>query len=431
MKKNLTIAFTLLFVAFVAIAAKPSGLTHFTSLWIGDKTDTADVTPGNNDLFVSGTAEFDGAVRIDGGLTATTLSMTTITLANGLTIDNATNNIMEWNENSEEIKWTFSSNELDLSSTTGVMTFSLLDNSAATLTHAADGAAEDFTISQTGANDSSLILTSAGTGADASSLLATAGGVTITGATDVVVGATADDVTITAEDDLTLNGGSAGSIITIGGNTEGNTVNIATDDTTADTINIGSAKDTVNIVGAMTMTAGGGTAATGVAAVETAPVVRTVTLTLTLTGANDIDVGDGGKTAGVKIYDFPEGRIAILGATADLSVTANDVWNDTANDIYYMSVGTADGTQAADADLTTTEQDVIAKTTIDTDSGDDLTDPIQGGMSTFGTDNLIDGTTTAAALYVNVAVPDASNTGASTHAVTGTLTVTYVNLGDY
>ena len=52
------------------IAAKPGGMTQLTSLWIGDPTDTADVTPGENDLFVSGTAEIDGATRIDGALTA-------------------------------------------------------------------------------------------------------------------------------------------------------------------------------------------------------------------------------------------------------------------------------------------------------------------------------------------------------------------------
>ncbi|HDI59423.1 MAG TPA: hypothetical protein ENF48_03540 [Desulfobacteraceae bacterium] len=180
------------------------------------------------------------------------------------------------------------------------------------------------------------------------------------------------------------------------------------------------------------MTNADGTAATGVAVTESAPVVRAATLTLTLTGDNDIDVADGGKTTGVKIFDFPEGRILILGATADLSITANDVWNDDTDDIYYVSVGTADGTQAADADLTSTEQDIIAKTTIDTDSGDTLTSAITGGMGTLAyANNVFDGTTTATALYFNVAVPDASNTDASTHAVTGTLTVTYVNLGDY
>lgn len=59
----------LCFILLVIIAAKPAGITHLTSLWVGDATDTADVTPGVNDLFVSGTVEIDGATRIDGALT--------------------------------------------------------------------------------------------------------------------------------------------------------------------------------------------------------------------------------------------------------------------------------------------------------------------------------------------------------------------------
>jgi hypothetical protein len=41
----------------------------------------------------------------------------TMTFANGLTIDNAADNVMEWNENSDELKWTFGSNKIALSST--------------------------------------------------------------------------------------------------------------------------------------------------------------------------------------------------------------------------------------------------------------------------------------------------------------------------
>lgn len=41
---------------------------------------------------------------------------------NGLTIDNATNNVFEWNENSEELIWTFAANAINLTSTSGVVT---------------------------------------------------------------------------------------------------------------------------------------------------------------------------------------------------------------------------------------------------------------------------------------------------------------------
>jgi hypothetical protein len=45
----------------------------------------------------------------------------TFTFENGLTIDNAVNNIFEWNENTEDLLWTFASDAVNLSSTTGVV----------------------------------------------------------------------------------------------------------------------------------------------------------------------------------------------------------------------------------------------------------------------------------------------------------------------
>lgn len=41
---------------------------------------------------------------------------------NGLTLDNRTNSAFEWNENSEELVWTFATNAINLSSSTGVVT---------------------------------------------------------------------------------------------------------------------------------------------------------------------------------------------------------------------------------------------------------------------------------------------------------------------
>ena len=66
---SLTYIFIVLFLCVnLSLAEKPHDMTHMTDLWIGDDTDTADVTPGDNDLFVSGTAEIDGATRIDGAV---------------------------------------------------------------------------------------------------------------------------------------------------------------------------------------------------------------------------------------------------------------------------------------------------------------------------------------------------------------------------
>ena len=151
------------------------------NLFVGDGAAGTAAMDGEDayiegELEVDGACEFDGAVNIDGALSIDAA----ITLANGLTIDNATNNTLEWNENSEEIKWTFADNALDLDSTSGVVTLELFDGSTGTITHAADGADDDFTLSATGAQDYSLILASAGTAADALQITTTAGGIDIT-----------------------------------------------------------------------------------------------------------------------------------------------------------------------------------------------------------------------------------------------------------
>ena len=59
-------------------------------------------------------------------------------------------------------------------------------------------------------------------------------------------------------------------------------------------------------------------------AFKSGDVVHKTVLTLTLSGANDLDLADGGAGTGVKIYDFPAGFIKILGATMDASIAYVD-----------------------------------------------------------------------------------------------------------
>ena len=165
------------------------------NLWVGNGAPGVAAMDGE-DAYVEGQLEVDGTVQLDGAVTmASTLGVTgVITLENGLTIDNAVNNSLEWNENSEEIKWVFAPNDLGLVSTSGVVELSLFDDAAdVILSHSANGAADDFYINQTGAQDASLIISSTGTGADALQLITTAGGIDIT-----ATGAATEDIDITA-----------------------------------------------------------------------------------------------------------------------------------------------------------------------------------------------------------------------------------------
>ena len=58
-----------------------------------------------------------------------------------------------------------------------------------------------------------------------------------------------EDIALTSADDIHILGGSAGSIINIGTNVDGNAINVGTDNTAADTIIIGSALDNVDLAG--------------------------------------------------------------------------------------------------------------------------------------------------------------------------------------
>jgi hypothetical protein len=155
--------------------------------------------------------------------------------------------------------------------------------------------------------------------------------------------------------------------------------------------------------------------------------VHQTVLTLTLTGANDLDLADGADHGtSIKIYDMPEGRILLLGATCDLSAVVNDAFNASPNDVFIVAVGSVAANDAAG--LTGTEVNIIPASTLDTVGNTTLTLPWKSALAASA---QFDGTTTAMDVIVNATVADASTTKAMTLAITGTLTLTWVNLGDY
>ncbi len=80
------------------------------------------------------------------------------------------------------------------------------------LTVTSDGAGDDLTLTQVGANDSSIVLTAAGTGADAISLQASAGGFDIDAAAASTISTSNDEITIaTGTADVVLTGSAIGT----------------------------------------------------------------------------------------------------------------------------------------------------------------------------------------------------------------------------
>lgn len=182
------------------------------------------------------------------------------------------------------------------------------------------------------------------------------------------------------------------------------------------------------VVSATATAAGVGAAAgTGVVASEqgNGAIQKTV---LTLTDA-PISVIDALAYGSQKIYDFPGGRILILGVTANLAfgVTSDRTSTINASAAMDWAIGTA---AASNVTLATTMVDLIPKQDKDLDGVDAAYTTSQGAA--LAASAHFDGTGTAKDAYLNVSFPTGTDIDADgTLKVSGTVTIHWINLGDY
>jgi len=139
-------------------------------------------------------------------------------------------------------------------------------------------------------------------------------------------------------------------------------------------------------------------------------------------------IADGGFEASQLLYTFPEGRILVEGVTCDLTLTmATTNFNGTASDLYNFALGTAINDDG-DGTISATGADLLANQSIDTEDGQTQTNTVTAALAASA---QFDGTTTAKKAYMNWAVPAANDNGPNTNAITGTIKITWKNLGDY
>lgn len=124
---------------------------------------------------------------------------------------------------------------------------------------------------------------------------------------------------------------------------------------------------------------------------------------------------------GTKLYDFPEGLIKISGCVADLTVAVAGGLNADADG----DVGIGTVTASNNATLASTEQNICPTTAIPQLSSSAGTADCQNAADIAP----LDGTTTPVDLYLNFLWDDADHDG-GTMTVSGTVTVTWTNLGD-
>lgn len=155
-------------------------------------------------------------------------------------------------------------------------------------------------------------------------------------------------------------------------------------------------------------------------------VVRQTTLTL---ASLPQTVVNGTEYQGTKIYDFPAGRILVLGVTMSLAQTTTSVIADTLNSgvTGALALGTA---TASNVTLNSTMADLMPSTAFTSSTTINVAAAAVGGA--LAASAHFDGTTTAKDVYLNSAYATTGDVDAdATQTWGGTVTLTWINLGDY
>lgn len=155
----------------------------------------------------------------------------------------------------------------------------------------------------------------------------------------------------------------------------------------------------------------------------------TVHQTVLTLAATPVPVTDALAYASVKLYDFPEGRLSILGVTASVQWAVTTDRTTTINDSASLTwaLGTA---AASNITLATTMVDLCPKTT-------KVLAAATTALNTASTAALaaaaqFDGTGTAKDCYLNVGFETNTDIDADgTLTATGTITITWTLLGDF
>lgn len=149
--------------------------------------------------------------------------------------------------------------------------------------------------------------------------------------------------------------------------------------------------------------------------------------------AHPITLSDANVGGGSLLWTFPEGLIRIVGGFATLTPTTTSAILTTLNGSKTLSTGLGSVQTVAQASgtLATTEQDIINQFSTTSSATINVAGTAGSGKAP-STPIILDGHTTAAAVYVNVGVPtDTDIDGNATITVSGTVLLIWQWVGDY
>lgn len=184
-------------------------------------------------------------------------------------------------------------------------------------------------------------------------------------------------------------------------------------------------------VGKLTMAGGGqvGTLATvtGLTAAhkQVAPIMYQSTFTLSDVAQT---VVNGTEYQSTKLFDFPQGRILVLGVLASLAQKTTSAIASTLNSgvTGAVALGTA---AASNVSLTSTMVDLLPSTAFTSSTTINVAGTAVGAA--LAASAQFDGTSTAKSMYLNSAYATTTDVDAdATQTWTGTITVTWIYLGD-
>lgn len=167
-----------------------------------------------------------------------------------------------------------------------------------------------------------------------------------------------------------------------------------------------------------------------VTADENQPVVHSTVLTCAATPISIADDADVAQYGGVKLYTFPAGLICVLGAVVDGAVTLGTT--GTAIDTWAGGIALGTATATTGSTLTGTEANImpevdVAAATAKVAAVDSVS--VATALTESGA-RWLDGTATAAPVFLNLVVDDDASHTAGTGSFTGTVTLTWIKLGD-
>lgn len=184
-----------------------------------------------------------------------------------------------------------------------------------------------------------------------------------------------------------------------------------------------------NLNQAASSTAGNGSVPSAVSAmvsaVESGDGVTHQTV-LTLNALSQVITNGASEWVGTEIYDFPTGRINILGVTASLAPTTHSTLASTVTTGTTGAISA--GTVTDDGTHTGTKVDLLPDTAYTSSTTIDVAAAaVTAHLAAAGT--VFDGTSAAKKMFLNNKI--ATNSADGTILWSGTITVTWVNLGLY